>query len=86
MPMQVDGNIAKQRLKELEAKIAQKNLLFRQKQSILEVLVESKKDNIFKGYDQFFNPIEITSDTDLIGNWVQLENYTVEQNINKAVF
>jgi MiaB-like tRNA modifying enzyme len=86
MPMQVDGNIAKQRLKELEAKIAQKNLLFRQKQSILEVLVESKKDNIFKGYDQFFNPIEITSDTDLIGNWVQLENYTVKQNINKAVF
>ena len=86
MPIQVNGNIAKQRLRQLEAKIAQKNLLFRQKQSKLDVLVESKKDNIFKGYDQFFNSIEITSDSDLIGNWVQLEDYTVAQSINKAIF
>ena len=64
MPMQVSGDIAKQRLKELDSIILQKNLDFRRKKPKLEVLVESCKDGLYHGYDQFFNPIQIQSVTD----------------------
>ena len=86
MSAQVNGNIAKQRLKQLEEKIAQKNIIFRERNQALDVLIETKKDNIYKGYDQFFNTIEIKSDIDLIGNWLRVENYDIVKSINKAVF
>jgi MiaB-like tRNA modifying enzyme len=86
MKGQIQGDIAKQRLKELNAIVEDKNLTFRKKinrQKIpLDILMETKKDNIYKGYDQFFNTIEIKSTDDLIGNWIQIEDYNVQNNIN----
>ena len=40
----------------------------------LEVLVESEKDGLFHGYDQYFNKILINSDEDLLGNWINICN------------
>ena len=82
----INGNIAKQRLRELENKISEKNLLFRQNHKPLEVLIESKKDGIYTGYDQFFNTIEVQSDTDLIGDWINIENYEILENKNVSKF
>jgi len=82
----VPGNIAKQRLHELNKIILDKNLEFRKEQKYLDVLIEQKKDDKFIGYDQFFNQIEITSKNDLIGDWIRVENYEVNDTINNAVF
>jgi MiaB-like tRNA modifying enzyme len=86
MPMQVPGNIAKERLKELDSIIAAKNKAFRQKQKTLDILVESKKDDIYTGYDQFFNPIQISSGADLVGDWIQIEDFEVKENCNVSKF
>jgi len=86
MKLQVNGNIAKKRLRELEDKIELKNKIFREKQNTLDILIESKKDDIYKGYDQFFNPIEVKSDTDLIGNWIQIDKYDASGKVNKAFY
>jgi len=86
MPHQVNGAVAKERLKELESKIASKNRVFREQKQPLDILVESKKDGIYKGYDQFFNSIEIKSDTNLVGDWVQISKYDIEDKYNSASF
>ncbi len=86
MTNQVNGNIAKQRLKELENKISIKNKLFREQNQPLDILIESVKDDIYKGYDQFFNQIEISSDTDLVGDWIQVSDYEVKETINVSKF
>jgi threonylcarbamoyladenosine tRNA methylthiotransferase MtaB len=86
MKHQVSGDVAKKRLYELTKIIEAKNLQFRKKQAFLDVLIESKKDGIYKGYDQFFNEIHIQSQNDLIGNWLRVENYEVNDTINKAIF
>ena len=86
MPLEVNGTVAKLRLKELEEKIKEKNRLFREKNQALDILVESCKDGVYKGYDQFFNPIEIKSDTDLVGDWLSIGDYEVKENINVSKF
>jgi len=86
MQNQVNGNIAKERLRELENRIKDKNKIFREQKQPLDILIESKKDDIYTGYDQFFNSIEIKSDTDLIGDWVRIENYDAKDNINVSIF
>lgn len=86
MKGEVRGNIAKTRYNELVNIIEQKNLDFRKKLQPLDILVETKKDNIYTGLDQFFNKIEITSNTDLVGDWVKIENYKIEGQINVAKF
>ena len=86
MPSQISGDIAKKRLKELDEKIKIKNQKFREKKQPLEVLIESKQNNIYKGYDQFFNSIEVSSDIDLVGNWINIENYRVEKDNNVSKF
>ena len=78
MKGEVRGNIAKIRYNELINIIEEKNLEFRKKLQPLNILVETKKDNIYTGLDQYFNKIEITSNTDLIGDWVRIENYKIE--------
>ena len=87
---QVQGDVAKQRLKELSDIIDDKNYNFRKKLKLdnksLDILIESKKDGIYKGYDEYFNPIEINSPEDLVGNWTRFENYDVEIKVNKAKF
>jgi tRNA A37 methylthiotransferase MiaB len=86
MPNQVDGNIAKQRLKVLNDKINEKNKMFRIKNQPLDILVESSKNGIYKGYDQFFNPMEIKSDVDLVGDWINIKNYEKKENCNVSKF
>ncbi|MEA2050263.1 MAG: tRNA (N(6)-L-threonylcarbamoyladenosine(37)-C(2))-methylthiotransferase MtaB [Campylobacterota bacterium] len=86
MPNEINGNIAKQRLKELNHIITDKNKIFRKKQNNLDVLIESLKDDTYIGYDQFFNPIEISSKTDLIGDWIKVENYEVKDKVNVSKF
>ena len=86
MQNQISGDIAKRRLKELDMIIKEKNYNFRKQKQSLSVLIEQKKDNIYKGYDQFFNPIEIKSDIDLIGNWIEVAKYDVMENINVSRF
>ena len=86
MSPQINENIAKQRLRELEEKIKQKNLTFRKQKQPLDILIESKKDDKYIGYDQFFNQMEVSSQTDLIGDWIQIENYEILENKNVSKF
>ena len=86
MSPQINGNIAKTRLRELENKIKQKNLNFRKQKQPLDILIESKKENIYTGYDQFFNQIDVSSQTDLVGDWIQIENYEITESKNVSKF
>ena len=85
MKPEVNGNIAKDRLHELEEVIKTKNLEFRKSFSgELEVLIENEKDGLYIGYDQHFNKIVVESDEDLVGNWLNIENYQVKEESNYA--
>ncbi len=86
MKDQVNGNISKQRANQLVSIVEEKNLQFRQQHQPLEILIETQKNNIYTGYDQFFNKIEISSDTDLVGNWVYIDDYEVKSKNNVAKF
>ncbi|WP_373002487.1 tRNA (N(6)-L-threonylcarbamoyladenosine(37)-C(2))-methylthiotransferase MtaB [Sulfurimonas sp.] len=82
---EVNGKVSKERLHELEAIIKEKNLGFRKAFSgELEVLLESQKDSLFIGHDQHFNKIVVESDEDLLGNWVNIQNYEVRGEFNHA--
>ncbi|MCW8895071.1 MAG: tRNA (N(6)-L-threonylcarbamoyladenosine(37)-C(2))-methylthiotransferase MtaB [Sulfurimonas sp.] len=83
MKPEVNGKLAKERLHELENIVKSKNLEFRKAfNGELDVLVESEKDGLYVGHDQHFNKILIESDEDLIGNWVNIKNYTVKEESN----
>ncbi len=84
MKGEVRGDVAKERLKRVKTLIEKKNLDFRSKKGPLAVLVESKKDGLYFGYDQYFNPAFIKSDLDLEGNWVEISDYKVEKRGNFA--
>jgi MiaB-like tRNA modifying enzyme len=85
MKPEVNGQLAKERLHELESLIKEKNYLFRKNSNKeLEVLVESFKDGLYHGFDQNFNKITIRSEEDLVGNWVNIQNYEVGEEGNYA--
>ena len=86
MKPHIQGNIAKERLKCLEALVAEKNLAFRQKNASvpLDILVEEEHSGIFSGYDQFFNKIFIHSKRDLLKEWVRINAYDVQKEANVA--
>ncbi len=85
MKPEVNGRVAKERLHELEAVVKKKNLDFRKAFSgELQVLIESQKDELYIGYDQHFNKILVESDEDLLGNWINIENYEVRGESNYA--
>ncbi len=85
MKPEVNGKVAKARLHELEALIEQKNLDFRNSHKTqLQVLIEKEKDGLFYGLDQYFNKIVIESKEDLLGNWIDIENYEVKGDANYA--
>ncbi|MEA2098577.1 MAG: tRNA (N(6)-L-threonylcarbamoyladenosine(37)-C(2))-methylthiotransferase MtaB [Campylobacterota bacterium] len=85
MKPEVNGNIAKQRLHELESIVKGKNLEFRDSfKGELEVLIENEKDGLYHGFDQHFNKIIIQSNEDLVGNWITIKNYDVKENYNYA--
>lgn len=85
MQPEVSGKVAKERLHELESIVAAKNLAFRQAfGGELQVLVESQKDGYYMGYDQHFNKVMISSEEDLIGNWIDIGSYEVKEEANYA--
>ncbi len=93
MKGQVNGAISKQRNQELNTIINYKNKVFREtlatNKSPLEVLIESQKEDstdIYVGYDQYFNSVEVQSNENLVGNWIYLEDYQVQERINVSRF
>ncbi len=85
MKPEIKGDIAKKRHRELTAIVAEKNYHFRRiHRNHLDVLLENGKDGIFKGFDQYFNKIEVQSNHDLSSNWVRIDDVKVEYSGNKA--
>jgi MiaB-like tRNA modifying enzyme len=85
MKPEVNGKVAKQRLHEIESLVDSKNFEFRKThKNELEVLVESQKNGLYHGLDQYFNKIIISSDEDLVGNWINIQNYEVKEDCNYA--
>jgi len=85
MKGEVNGLISKQRMQELNAIIDANNFDFRKTHKVpLEVLVESQKDGVYTGLDQFFNRIEISCKYDLMGNWITIEDYEIKEDMNYA--
>ncbi|MCK4441219.1 MAG: tRNA (N(6)-L-threonylcarbamoyladenosine(37)-C(2))-methylthiotransferase MtaB [Sulfurovaceae bacterium] len=83
----IRGDIAKRRYRELTSIIKEKNLQFRKANSKnLEVLVENSKNGLYRGYDQYFNPIEIQSSQDLSSNWLFIDSVIVKGDKNVAIF
>ncbi|MDD3476376.1 MAG: tRNA (N(6)-L-threonylcarbamoyladenosine(37)-C(2))-methylthiotransferase MtaB [Sulfurimonas sp.] len=83
MKPEVSGDVAKERLHELESIVKDKNFAFRNSfKGELDVLIESQRDDFFIGYDQHFNKIMVRSDEDLLGNWINITNYEVEEESN----
>ncbi len=86
MKPEIRGNIAKERHKELTAIIKAKNLAFRHDHNkALEVLLESGKEGIYQGFDQYFNKISVRSEQDLSSNWVFLNDVEVGDAGNEAI-
>lgn len=88
MKPEIKGDIAKARLKSIEALVAEKNYAFRKNVSHtpLDVLVEEEHNGVFSGYDQFFNKVVIHSKRDLLKEWVSLSSYDVQKEVNVASF
>ncbi len=85
MKPEIRGNIAKERHRELTALIHAKNYAFRRTHTEnLEVLLESGKEGVFHGFDQYFNKVEVASSEDLSSNWVLLNDVEVTPDGNRA--
>ena len=83
MKPEVNGSVSKLRMKELNAIVDAHNLAFRKAHRVpLDVLVESGKDGLYQGLDQYFNKIVIKSDDDICGDWMRVENYRIEDGYN----
>jgi len=85
---EIRGDVAKKRLKELEALVKEKNYRFRLSKKDLEltVLVEEERDRFYVGFDQFYNKIYIKSKTDISKEWISIGEYDVEFERNYAEF
>jgi MiaB-like tRNA modifying enzyme len=82
---EINGKVAKQRLHQIEAIIKEKNFNFRKDvEAPLTILVESYKDGLYHGLDQHFNKMEIQSSIDLVGNWIEVGEYSVGEERNYA--
>ncbi len=84
MKNEVKGDIAKERLHQLVSKVDKKNIHFRKNcKKKLQILIENKKeDGIYYGLDQYFNKIAVKSEEDLVGNWIESDNYDVGDTYN----
>ncbi len=87
MKPEIRGDEAKQRLKDIEALVTQKNYEFRKNNRVsLEILVEEEKNGIYTGYDQFYNKISIQSERDILKEWVTIDKIDVKKEGNYAKF
>ncbi|MGP1579507.1 MAG: tRNA (N(6)-L-threonylcarbamoyladenosine(37)-C(2))-methylthiotransferase MtaB [Wolinella sp.] len=81
----VAGHIAKERMRALQERVRENNRHFRSKAGVLQVLLENERESgRFQGLDQFFNRIEIHSEQPLAGKWIDVSEYQVESEINRA--
>jgi len=81
----VPGDVAKARHKELTALVKEKNFAFRRAlKGPLTVLVESEKEGRQMGLDQYFNRVAVASARDLRGEWVTLERFEAQKEMNVA--
>ena len=86
MKPEIRGDVAKARHKTLTALVAEKNHAFRKAHATgLEVLVESGKEGVYSGLDQYFNRVRVESPEELSGNWIYLQNVEVTKEGNRAV-
>jgi len=84
MKPEIRGNIAKERHRELTAIVKAKNFAFRREHKDgLEVLLESGKEGVYQGFDQYFNRVSVKSEEDLSSNWVLLNDVEVSHEGNK---
>jgi len=82
---QVNGSVAKARLKILEEIVRENNLVFRQNHArMLQVLVEERKGNYQVGYDQYYNRLFIDSPLNLQKEWVFVDEAEVRAEGNYA--
>ena len=88
MKGEVNGAVAKTRLKELTFLVDVNNMAFRKAmaQTPLQVLIESEKEGQFHGLDQFFNKIVVDASQDLVGNWIEVSDYEVLEGHNYVRF
>ncbi|WP_168236727.1 radical SAM protein, partial [Campylobacter fetus] len=86
MKIDVDGVVAKNRLKILKNIAFVNNFEFRKRNKTnLNILVEKQgSDGLYDGFDQFYNKIKIKSDKDISKEWVELSNYEVKPDENYA--
>ncbi|WP_169776663.1 tRNA (N(6)-L-threonylcarbamoyladenosine(37)-C(2))-methylthiotransferase MtaB [Campylobacter mucosalis] len=84
LKLDVKGDVAKARLKELKDIVAKNNFEFRKKQGVLNVLVEQKDGEYYEGFDQFYNKIFIKTDKDILKEWAVVEKYDVKLEANYA--
>jgi len=79
----VSGDVSRLRMQQLTELVDAKNLAFRHAHKVpLEVLIESEKEGLYSGLDQFFNKVVVKSGEDLGGNWITLEDYRIEREYN----
>ncbi len=82
---EVNGAVAKERLRVLEKIVKENNFTFRKTHTNpLLVLVEESKDGLQSGYDQYFNKLFIKSDLDLHKEWVSIEHFEAKDEGNYA--
>ena len=89
----MNGAIAKNRKKQIETKVQENNLKFRESLSArgapLYVLVEEVKrsDSLFvaQGFDEYYNKIQITSKNVIAKDqWLEIKNFTAKMDKNYA--
>ena len=81
----VRGDIAKARHRELTRRVKEKNLRFREAHPTgLQVLLESGKEGVYQGFDQYFNRLLVESDEDLRHSWLLLDRVDVGKEGNRA--
>ena len=81
----INGAVAKERLKTLESIVKDNNFTFRKNNTQpLLILVEENKNGYQVGYDQFYNKVHITSDLNLEKEWVVVDQIIVKEEGNFA--
>ena len=86
LPHNINGEVAKKRLKMLQNIVLLNNFEFRKKHynKELQVLVERQVGEFYEGFDQFYNKILIKSDQNLAKKWTEIKKYEVATQTNLA--
>ncbi len=86
MKLDVRGDIAKERLHQINTIIKHKNYNFRlaHQDSTLNVLLDSHKENEISGFDQFFNKVVLNSNQLQKNQWLEVSEYEVKKEGNYA--